>query len=163
MLPCVEWLFHMTRNLRIKLLVSLFALASCHSSELSEITEKMASDRRSFKGKALWGVEDVFIILCSVPRNECKHLQPDEQLRMCALSFSDAGLESLRNHRYERDGFGTPAGEVWLEGIGVQKFGRGGYGHLGAHPCEVRVEKINYLDRGPPWFFEPPPNNGNLR
>tara|TARA_B100000678_G_scaffold31876_1_gene23533 strand:- start:194 stop:646 length:453 start_codon:yes stop_codon:yes gene_type:complete len=147
----------MAKPSTVGVLMSLFALASCQSKKPTEITEEVVSDRKTFEGKAFWGIEGVEIVLCDHTRTNCKFPQPDEQLRVCALSFSGAGYDSLRAHRYERDEYGTPAGEVWLEGIGVQEYGARGYGHVGAYPCEVRIDRVIYLDRGPPWFFEPPP------
>ena len=45
----------------------------------------------------------------------------------------------------------------WLEGSGVRTLEPGSFGHVGAHACEVRFDKVIRIDRGEPWFFEPPP------
>jgi len=109
------------------------------------------------KGKAAWGIEDVYIVLCEGDRAKCDIPTDPRAKRYCALDFSDAGAQTLKNLKFERDETGAPAGEVWIEGTGRRSVSHGGFGHLSQHDCLVLFDNVKLVERGPPWLFEAPP------
>ncbi len=147
------------RSCKYYVSAALLVLASCQESATptEQPPEPRFGDPGPLKGKALWGQEDVSIILCEGSRADCEFPLATEQERDCGLTFSYAGAAALQKFVFDRDETGAPSGEVWLEGWGVRTLEAGSFGHLGAHACEVRFDSVNGVDRGEPWFFEPPP------
>jgi hypothetical protein len=134
--------------------------ASCQDSPSApQVRADIYGHPGPLKGKALWGIEDVAILLCEGPRSDCELPRNQAELRDCALTFSDAGSEALQRLDFERDETGAPMGEVWIEGTGRKTRRPGGYGHMSMHSCEVVFDNVTNVERGPPWFFEPPPPN----
>jgi hypothetical protein len=140
-------------------LSAFLALVACQeaAAPTKQSMETRFGDQAPLMGKALWGQEDVSIILCEGLRADCEFPLASEKERDCALIFSDAGWAALQKFVFDRDETGAPSGEVWLEGRGVRTLEAGYFGHLGAHACEVRFDSVIRVDRGEPWFFEPPP------
>jgi len=139
-------------------LVACFLAASCQDSpSVPPVRPDVYGDPRPLTGKALWGAEDVSIFLCEGPRGECEFPTSQDELRDCALTFSDAGSEALQRLNFERNETGAPMGEVWIEGTGRKTLRPGGYGHMSVHSCKVVFDNVTKVERGPPWFFEPPP------
>ena len=142
-------------------LATILTLSACKQRRESpmEIPIARYDKPRHIAGKASWGMEDVWIMPCLKPQDECEILAAEdfERLPFCALEFSDNGYRDLQKLDFDRDETGAPQGEVWVEGIGQWSTNVGRYGHLSQHPCEIRFDRVVAIRRGPPWIYEPPP------
>lgn len=115
---------------------------------------------RPITGKAFYGRETRELALCSAERKHCdlpRNVDGSEQ--PCWLEFTDVAADTVARLT---GGKRIEIGEYWVEGEGRIAVLPGSFGHANQFTCQVEMQSVRAFGKGPPWFWETPPEIGQL-
>jgi hypothetical protein len=111
----------------------LLTTSACEQMPSADHRKRDRIDGKPLLGKALFGREDVMILLCEGERKTCDDPRTEAELkrRDCNLTFSQEGSRAFSKFPIEHDNDGNIVGSYWITGRGKHSKEAASYGHLG--------------------------------